>query len=242
MISNAAIEDREDLPEEGEERERRALKGLQGADVLTLEALQEMAMDFATWLHRKGAQQMAAGGEKAAEEVRALSQSFNRAARAVRQTMILKEEAAGLRPTPGTRIVVGSRVGAGQIGANHNGRAVSGSGGSGRGASGRDWRSDRDRRDEADRDEEERREQEAKEARYAYIAKLMEALAVDIEAAGPEWVERAEKESVAVRLTTIADSIPHPTLDAALARIQLDRLQQVFRRKPGQAPPGQGPP
>ncbi len=237
---SSAIEELKSTPEGDEGAEggalealRRAdvatLEALRRADVATLEALQLMALDFATWLHRKAAEAMVAGGGKAPAALQALSNGFNRAARTVRLIMILKEEAAGLRPVPQRRTCV----------ANQNGAGASGTGASGppapvQGHYGRGFRSERERRDWEE--QEERRKRERDESR-AYIAALKEAVAVDAEAAGPEFAEWVARESAAVSLTTIADQIPHPTLDAALARVHLERLQKVFRRQPGQGPP-----
>ena len=83
-----------------------AAPDMRAADIAQLEDLQAMAMCFAKWLHQKGADQMEGGGEKSAAEVRQLSHSFNRAARAVRQIVVLKQEVADLRPMPGSRPAV----------------------------------------------------------------------------------------------------------------------------------------
>jgi hypothetical protein len=221
--SHRIFEDDEPLPDEGEEGDGDALEALRGADVATLERMQGMAEDFAIWLHRQGAEQMEAGGDKAVAQVRQLSHSFNRAARAVRQIMVLKQEAAGLRPTPHARPAA----------ANGNGPA-GGRGGSGGGGSGRD-RNDLD--DYADEDE--RRKKAAADV-DAYFAVLLQALQVDVEAAGPEMIAEAKRASTAAKLTRIAAGIPHPTLDATVARLQLEWLQELFRRKPGQGPPQRG--
>jgi hypothetical protein len=60
---------------------------------------------------------MEVGGDKAVTQLRQLSHSFNRAVRAVRQIMVLKEEAAGLRPTPHARVAANGNA------ANQNSRA-----------------------------------------------------------------------------------------------------------------------
>ena len=185
------------------------------ADVAQLQDLQAMAMTFATWLHRKGAEQMEQGGDKAAGEIRQLSHSFNRAARALRQIVVLKHEVAELRPLPGARPAVP---------ANQNVRR---GGGSPRASnSRRPWgRPDLD--DYTDDEEREAREIEAN----AWLEKLLAALQVDIEAAGPEVVAEAARESIAVKLSTIAASIPHPTLDACLADIEIRKLWNIFAPK-----------
>ncbi len=149
---HAAIEDRAPPPAEGEEG---LLEALRDADVSTLEALQLMALDFTTWPHRKGAEQMTAGGDKALAEVRALSNSFNRAARTERQIMILKEEAAGLRPTPQTRTCVANKNGTGASGLEASATRTPVQGHYGRG-----FRSERERRDWEEREERRKRQRD----------------------------------------------------------------------------------
>jgi hypothetical protein len=76
---------------------------MRDADVGRLETIQSMAESFCTWLHAKGAQQMEKDTDEAVDRVRQLSTSFNKAARAVRLSMVLKHEVAGLRPVPNAR-------------------------------------------------------------------------------------------------------------------------------------------
>ncbi len=198
---------------------------MRAADIAKLEALQAMAEGFAAWLHRKGAQAMEHAGDtdkdgaRAAEQVRQLSGSFNKAARAVRQIMVLKHEIAGLRPQPGARPAetLAHRSPNGRAGRFHNGR---------------------DRPDIDDYDDAEKRRKED-EIAAAYYEKLLAALDVDIRAAGPEKVEEARKASIAMRLSTIAASIPHPTLDACLAEHGIAQLWTLFGPRYGssRAPP-----
>jgi len=197
-----------------------AREALRDADVATLERMQGMAEDFAVWLHRKGAEQMAAGGDKAVAEVRALSHSFNRAARAVRQIMVLKEEAAGLRATPHARAAA----------ANQNGPAGRSGGPSG------DRRSGRDRGDLDDYADMERQKQASEDA-SASVDLLMEALEADIQAAGPETVAAARRHSIATKLTVLAATIPHPTLDATMIRLRFEWLYKIFGPRRGRGPP-----
>src|ERR1700679_348890 len=79
------------------------LSVMRDADVRRLETIQGMAESFCTWLHAKGAQQMEKDTDEAVDKVRQLSTSFNKAARAVRLSMVLKHEVAGLRPLPHAR-------------------------------------------------------------------------------------------------------------------------------------------
>ena len=85
-------------------REARAgggdLTAMRDGDVARLENIQGMAESFCTWLHAKGEAQMARDDDAAVEKIRQVSGSFNKAARAVRLSMVLKHEVAGLRPLP----------------------------------------------------------------------------------------------------------------------------------------------
>jgi hypothetical protein len=130
-----------------------------------------------------------------------------------------KHEIAGLRPQPGARPAetLAHRSPNGRAGRFHNGR---------------------DRPDIDDYDDAEKRRKED-EIAAAYYEKLLAALDVDIRAAGPEKVEEARKASIAMRLSTIAASIPHPTLDACLAEHGIAQLWTLFGPRYGssRAPP-----
>ena len=209
-----------------------AAPDMRAADIAQLEDLQAMAMCFAKWLHQKGAQEMEADGPKSAAEVRQLSHSFNRAARAVRQIVVLKQEVAELRPMPGSRPAVAANqnqpVGRGPVRKSRN--PFHGSG---------------DRRDPSDLTDDERKE--LQEDLGAYLAMLTAALDEDIAAAGPDKIEEARGESTAVKLSVIAAGIPHPKLDAALAKIEMANLWDIFapkyiaNRALGPPPPGGWP-
>lgn len=219
------------------EDETAALAAMRAADVARLEALQDMAEAFAGWLHQKGAETMAQSapqgsgeqksenqksGDPAADRLRQLSNSFNRAARAVRQIMVLKHEVAGLRAVAGVRA---APAGDGPQG----GRGAASRSGTG---ARRPW----DRRDYNDDDAKRSREGEARV--QAYFDLLHEAIQIDIAAAGPEIIEEARRESIATKLTTIAAKIPHPALDACVLDYQMEELWQLFApRYGGPAPP-----
>jgi hypothetical protein len=107
-----------ELDEQAEDGEAEApdpLAVMRDLDVSRLENIQSMAESFCTWLHAKGAQQMEKDTDEAVDKVRELSTSFNKAARAVRLSMVLKHEVAGLRPLPNVRPAAGA--------ANENGPA-----------------------------------------------------------------------------------------------------------------------
>ena len=205
---------------------------MRAADIAQLEDLQAMAMCFAKWLHRKGAEQMEVDGPKSAAEVRQLSHSFNRAARAVRQIVMLKQEVAELRPVPGSRPAAP---------ANQNQPEARGPVRKSRNP----FHGGSDRRDPSDMTDDERKELE--EDINAYLAILMTALDEDIAAAGPNKVEEARGESTAAKLSVIAAGIPHPKLDAALAQIEMANLWDIFapkyiaNRALGPPPPGGWP-
>ncbi len=210
----APARDRQDRWDESEEEDE-TVPDMRDADVAQLEDLQAMAMTFAKWLHGQGAQQMENGGDKAAGEIRQLSHSFNRAARAVRQIVVLKHEVAELRPLPGSRPAPP---------ANQNVRP-----GNGNPRHDRYFQRQRDRSDLNDYTDEERHAAEIEA--NAWLEKILAALQVDIEAAGPEVVAHAARESIAVRLSTIAARIPHPKLDACLAEIEMRKLWNIFAPK-----------
>jgi hypothetical protein len=214
---------RADGEEEAEAREDDAVdprETLRGADVATMERMQGMAEDFATWLHKKGAEQMEVGGDKAVTQLRQLSHSFNRAARAVRQIMVLKEEAAGLRPMPHARVVA----------ANDDGPARDGGG---RGASGRG--AERDRNDVDDYVD--AYQETVGEEMDAYLKTLLMAVEVDIAAAPPEVAEHVRGQSIACKLTKSLEDFPHPNLDATILRLQLEWLHDLYWLKPEDKPP-----
>ena len=104
-----------DEDEADETEEPDPLTVMRDADVGTLQTIQGMVESFCTWLHAKGAQQMEKDTDEAVDMVRQLSTSFNKAARAVRLSMVLKHEVAGLRPLPNVRPAAGA--------ANENGPA-----------------------------------------------------------------------------------------------------------------------
>ncbi len=209
-----------------------AAPDMRAADIAQLEDLQAMAMCFAKWLHQKGAQEMEAEGPKSAAEVRQLSHSFNRAARAVRQIVMLKQEVAELRPMPGSRPAVP---------ANQNQREARGPVRKSRNP----FHGGSDLRDPSDLTDDERKELE--DDIEAYLQTLMTALDEDIAAAGPEKVEEASRESTAMKFSVIAAGIPHPKLDAALAKIEMASLWDIFapkyiaNRALGPPPPGGWP-
>jgi hypothetical protein len=194
-------------------------------DVSQLEALQAMALTFATWLHDQGAEQMENSGEAAVIRVQELSNSFNKAAQAVRRIVVLKHEVAGLRPTPHARA-------AGP--ANQNTGSRHGDGSS------YDARSSHDDRERRDCDNFVSPEEEA--LLEAYLQKLVDAVEIDIQAAGPEKVAEAAGQSAAVKLTVIAASIPHPTLEKTIAGLEMNNLWELFAPRYAEKPPGIGPP
>jgi len=212
-----------DEDEAGDTETPDPLTVMRDADVGTLQTIQGMAESFCTWLHAKGAQQMEKDTDEAVDQVRQLSTSFNKAARAVRLSMVLKHEVAGLRPLPNTRAPAAA--------ANEN-AAPKGRNGATRFYG--DWR---------DYTDEERAEyKEAEKKLEAYMRKLSDAVAIDIAAAPPEIQAKAKGQSVAVKLTTIAASIPHPTLDRALADIELGKLWDSLAPRYATKPESLGPP
>jgi hypothetical protein len=66
------------------------LSAMRDADVARLEKIQGMAESFCTWLHAKGEAQMKQDTDEAVDKVQQVSTSFNKAARAVRLSMVLK--------------------------------------------------------------------------------------------------------------------------------------------------------
>jgi len=211
-----------DEDEAGDTETPDPLTVMRDADVGTLQTIQGMAESFCTWLHAKGAQQMEKDTDEAVDQVRQLSTSFNKAARAVRLSMVLKHEVAGLRPLPNMRPAAAANENAAPKGRNGATRFYG------------DWR---------DYTDEERAEyKEAEKKLEAYMRKLSDAVAIDIAAAPPEIQAKAKGQSVAVKLTTIAASIPHPTLDRALADIELGKLWDSLAPRYATKPESLGPP
>jgi hypothetical protein len=66
----------------------------------------------------------------------------------------------------------------------------------------------------------------------AFLQLMLEALAVDFAAAGPEMAERARRDSHVAQLTRLVHEIPHPTLDAAIVRHQLEWVRDLFGVEP----------
>jgi hypothetical protein len=199
---------------------------MRDADVARLETIQGMAESFCTWLHAKGEAQMKQDTDEAVDKVQQLSASFNKAARAVRLSMVLKHEVAGLRPLPQSRAPAGS---AGP--ANENAAPKGGTG------------TRRVRGDWPDNADEAQAEYEDSQKKLAvYMRKLSDALDIDIAAAPPEIQAEAKRESMAVKLTSIAASIPHPTLDRTIADIQMGYLWDSFAPRYATKPEALGPP
>jgi hypothetical protein len=199
---------------------------MRDADVARLETIQTMAESFCTWLHAKGEAQMKQDTDAAVDKVQQLSASFNKAARAVRLSMVLKHEVAGLRPLPQ------SRAPAAAAGPANENAAPKGRSGTPRLHG--DWR---------DYTDEERAElNEDQKTAAAYIQKLSDALEIDIAAAPPEIQAEAKGESIAVKLTSIAAAIPHPVLDRTIADIHLGQLWDSFAPRNATKPEALGPP
>jgi hypothetical protein len=210
--------------EDGEAEAPDPLTVMRDLDVARLENIQSMAESFCTWLHAKGAQQMEKDTDAAVDKVRELSTSFNKAARAVRLSMVLKHEVAGLRPLPNVRPAAGA--------ANENGPA---------GAAGRsrdhDSRSG-ERREETDAERTKRRQDDL----HNHMRTLSAVLDEDLADAPPEIQAEAKGESLAVRLTTIAASIPHPRLDRKIADTYLGQLWDSLAPRYATKPEALGPP
>ena len=199
---------------------------MRDADVAKLEKIQGMAEAFCGWLHAKGARQMEKDTDEAADTVRQLSASFSKAARAVRLSMVLKHEVAGLRPLPNARPAAA---------VNENSPAV---------PMARTGRRPGPRTESAGHREEteiERREREADE-RLLYLATLLDAFKEDTANAPPEIQAEAKRQSPVVKLTTIAASIPHPSLDRRLADIHLGRLWDAVAPRNATKPAALAPP
>jgi hypothetical protein len=210
--------------DEPDDEDGRDLTVMRDADVARLETIQTMSESFCTWLHAKGEEQMKQNDDAAVDKVRQLSASFNKAARAVRLSMVLKHEVAGLRPLPNVR-------GPAEPASGNNPAAAGRGGPGGVSADGREGV-------DTEGPDRERMEQELN----AYLQPLIEALDEDIAAAPPDIQAEAKRESIAVKLTSIAASIPHPKLDRKIADIQLGKLWDSFAPRNAEKPEALGPP
>lgn len=208
------------------------LAAMRDADVARLENLQGMGESFCTWLHAKGQAQMARDDDAAVDRIRQLSGSFNKAARAVRLSMVLKHEVAGLRPLPQARAVGGGNQGAA---ANQNEAGAPAK----RGA---ETREDKERREKEDYQTELDARKDAEDEIGLYLLALMDAFDKDAAEAGPEIQAEIKGQPPAVVLTTIAASIPHPHLDRRIADIQLGRLWDSFSPRHATKPEALAPP
>ena len=202
------------------------LSVMRDADVGTLQTIQGMAESFCTWLHTKGAQQMEKDTDEAVDMVRQLSTSFNKAARAVRLSMVLKHEVAGLRPLPNVRP-------AAAVPANENGAAP---GSAARAGERESWSGER--REETDAERTKRRQDNL----HDYMRTLSDVLNEDLVDAPPEIQAEAAHQSLAVRLTTIAASIPHPKLDRKIADTYLGQIWDSLAPRYAKKPEALGPP
>jgi hypothetical protein len=211
--------------EDGEAETPDPLTVMRDLDVSRLENIQTMAESFCTWLHAKGEAQMKQDTDAAVDKVQQLSASFNKAARAVRLSMMLKHEVVGLRPLPQSRAPAAAGP------ANENAAPKGG---------GSPHRLHGERRDYTDEELAELKEDQKTAA--AYIQKLSDALDIDIAAAPPDIQAEAKGESVAVKLTCIAAAIPHPTLDRAIADIHLGQLWDSFAPRNATKLEALGPP
>jgi len=199
---------------------------MRDADVGRLETIQMMAESFCTWLHAKGAQQMEKDTDAAVDKVRELSTSFNKAARAVRLSMVLKHEVAGLRPLPNVRMPsAGGAANQNGPGSDSAGRSRDPESGSG------------ERREERDAERTEKLDN-----LQNHLRALSEVLNEDLVNAPPEIQAEAKGQSLAVRLTTIAAAIPHPRLDRKIADTYLGQLWDSFAPRYAQKPEALGPP
>jgi len=204
------------------------LDAMRDSDVARLENIQGMAESFCTWLHAKGEAQMKRDDDAAVDKVRQLSGSFNKAARAVRLSMVLKHEVAGLRPLPQAR--PGNQNGA----ANQNGPGWPAGK---RGAAGYSG----ERREAGDLTETDLRH-EAEDEHGLYVLALLDAFDKDVATASPEIQAEVKRQSPAVILTSIAASIPHPNLDRRIADIQLGRIWDNVAPRNATKPEALAPP
>jgi hypothetical protein len=217
----------EQAAQSAHEAHLRSVEAMRDEDVERLEKIQGMAESFCTWLHAKGAQQMEKDSDAAVDTVRQLSGSFNKAARAVRLSMVLKHEVVGLRPLPNVRA-----AGA----ANQNGP---GAHAGGQGSGERAGLTDQGERGDLT-DAELRREVE--EERGLYLLALLDAFEEDAASAPPEIKAEVERQSPAVNLTVLAASIPHPKLDRRIADIHLGRLWDAMAPRNSTKPEALAPP
>jgi hypothetical protein len=226
---NAAAETTADGEDEREARER-----MVEADLAELADMQAMAKDFAGWLHRKGAEAMEAEGKNSAERVAALSSAFNKAARAMRQIVVLKHEVAGLRPCAHARPVAAA--------VNPN-RGRGGAKGSARSRGGHD---DRTRSDIDDYDEysdgynkyfteELLHAEQRAEAWWDYVRPAVDA---DLIAGG---LGHEVGNSRNLKLKKLIPTIPHPEFDKAILEVEHARIASLYDLvkddKPGYDPP-----
>ena len=194
----------------GNERDRHRdaagtdLDAMRDADVARLENIQGMSESFCTWLHAKGEAQMKRDDDDAVEKIRQLSGSFNKAARAVRLSMVLKHEVAGLRPLPQARA------------GNQNGAANQNKAGD-QEVRGREYYRNPENWTEDERDD-------AEDEFGLEVLAMLDAFDKDVANASPEIQEEVKRESAVTILTTIAAKIPHPHLDKRIAEIRLGRV------------------
>ena len=210
--------------EAGRRRDRagRDLDAMRDGDVARLENLQGMAESFCTWLHAKGEAQMKRDDDAAVEKIRQLSGSFNKAARAVRLSMVLKHEVAGLRPLPQARA------------GNQNGAANRNKAGD-QEVRGRDYYRDPENWTEDERDD-------AEDEFGLEVLAMLDAFDKDVANASPEIQEEVKRESAVTILTTIAAKIPHPHLDKRIAEIRLGELWDSAKPMHATKPESLAPP
>jgi hypothetical protein len=205
------------------------LDAMRSGDVARLENIQGMGESFCTWLHAKGEQQMKRDDDAAVDRIRQLSGSFNKAARAVRLSMVLKHEVVGLRPLPQARANQNAP-------ANQNGSGAMdvGRGGARRARFG-------ERRETEDLAELDARH-EAEDEHGLYMLALLDAFDKDVADASPEIQAEVKRQSPAVVLTSIAASIPHPNLDRRIADIELGRIWDGMKPRHAKKPESLAPP
>jgi hypothetical protein len=216
----------------GQERSAH-LETMRTYDVARLEALQDMAESFCTWLHALGAEQMEKGGDDAVPRVRELSNSFNKAARAARLTVTLKHEVAGLRPLRNARVAAP---------ANQNAPAPA------------QPVLDRwdPRRTEWTPEESAEMSRESLESEE-FMDEVLGALRKDMDAARMDKSYAVDLINGATMLQTIPPMIPHPRMDRVLADRAWKNLLEAIPQhliyplpthpQPGHpTPPGTDPP
>ena len=208
----------------------RDLDAMRDADVARLENIQGMSESFCTWLHAKGEAQMKRDDDDAVEKIRQLSGSFNKAARAVRLSMVLKHEVAGLRPLPQAR--------AGNQSGNQAGAANQNNTGKGAGdqeVRGREYYRNPENWTEDERDD-------AEDEFGLEVLAMLDAFDKDVANASPEIQEEVKRESAVTILTTIAAKIPHPHLDKRIAEIRLGELWDSAKPMHATKPESLAPP